>query len=162
MIEKELFIKIIDNTPLVSLDFIIVNKKNEILLGLRNNEPAKDFWFVPGGRILKNEKITAAFNRLLRVELNLIYDFKQAKHLGLYEHFYSTNACLVDKVSTHYVVNAFLLDMRSIDLNLVKDNQHRELKWFSFNELAMHKNVHENTKAYLAKLDFLSVAGQYD
>ena len=33
------------------------NKKSEILMGIRSNNPAKDFFFVPGGRILKNENI---------------------------------------------------------------------------------------------------------
>jgi hypothetical protein len=33
--------------PLIAIDFIIRNARDEILLGLRNNEPAKDWYFVP-------------------------------------------------------------------------------------------------------------------
>ena len=56
-------IEVIKHTPLVSIDLIVRNGKDQILVGLRTNEPAKGFWFVPGGRILKNERITEAFKR---------------------------------------------------------------------------------------------------
>ena len=37
------------------MDIIIINRKKEVLLGKRTNEPAKNTWFVPGGCIRKNE-----------------------------------------------------------------------------------------------------------
>lgn len=42
-------------TLLISIDLIILKKTNEVLLGQRNNCLAKGYWFVPSGRILKNE-----------------------------------------------------------------------------------------------------------
>jgi colanic acid biosynthesis protein WcaH len=36
-------IEVIKKTPLVAIDLIIKNNLNEVLLGLRNNEPAKNF-----------------------------------------------------------------------------------------------------------------------
>jgi hypothetical protein len=35
--------------PLVAMDLIIRNGHDEVLLGLRRNEPAKGCYFVPGG-----------------------------------------------------------------------------------------------------------------
>jgi len=49
------FLRVIQNTPLVSIDFIIQNSSGEFLLGKRLNKPAKNFWVVPGGRSRKNE-----------------------------------------------------------------------------------------------------------
>jgi colanic acid biosynthesis protein WcaH len=56
--------------PLISIDFIIRNPRWEILLGLRNNAPAKGSYFVPGGIILKNERLADAFKRILKRETN--------------------------------------------------------------------------------------------
>ena len=52
-LEKELFSSIIENTPLISIDLVVKNHENKILLGKRINKPAYNSWFVPGGRIYK-------------------------------------------------------------------------------------------------------------
>jgi colanic acid biosynthesis protein WcaH len=49
--------------PLVSIDLIIRDNADRVLLGLRNNEPAKGYFFVPGGIILKDEPLPEAFAR---------------------------------------------------------------------------------------------------
>ena len=64
--EDELVLKIIDATPLISIDLIILNSNDEILLGKRNNRPAKGYWFVPGGRIRKNETLKQALSRIAK------------------------------------------------------------------------------------------------
>lgn len=43
------------NTLLVSIDLIIKNTRNKVLLGLRNDESVRSCWFVPGSRICKIE-----------------------------------------------------------------------------------------------------------
>ena len=45
--------EVIRLAPLVAIDLIIENDYGQVLLGLRTNEPAKGYWFVPGGRIQK-------------------------------------------------------------------------------------------------------------
>jgi colanic acid biosynthesis protein WcaH len=62
-LEKDTFKTVIASTPLVSIDLVVTNQNGEALLGKRLNRPAKDFWFVPGGRILKEESLAAAFRR---------------------------------------------------------------------------------------------------
>ena len=54
--------------PLISIDLVIRNGRDEVLLGLRKNEPAKGLFFVPGGMILKNERLVDAFARLVKTE----------------------------------------------------------------------------------------------
>ena len=54
--------------PLVAIDLIIRNGRDEVLLGLRNNEPAKGCYFVPGGMVMKNERLAEAFTRLVKSE----------------------------------------------------------------------------------------------
>lgn len=41
--------------PLVSIDLMIKNAQDQMLWGRRNNRPAQGYWFVPSGRICKNE-----------------------------------------------------------------------------------------------------------
>jgi colanic acid biosynthesis protein WcaH len=68
-LDKETFSTVIESTPLVSIDLVIKNQQGQALLGQRLNRPAKGFWFVPGGRVLKNESLAAAFKRLTLDEL---------------------------------------------------------------------------------------------
>ena len=77
-LEKEVFTTVIDSTPLVSIDLVVVNEHEKVLLGFRTNKPAKGLWFVPGGRIQKNESLACAFNRLTNQELGCNFDIRQA------------------------------------------------------------------------------------
>ncbi|MDP2000518.1 MAG: hypothetical protein Q8K22_13130 [Rhodoferax sp.] len=56
MLDFDTFLDVVNHTPLVAVDLVLVRGGHEVLLGLRNNRPAQGFWFVPGGRILKNER----------------------------------------------------------------------------------------------------------
>ena len=87
-LDRDTFKTIIDTTPLVSIDLLVRNAQGQILVGIRVNRPAQGYWFVPGGRILKNERLAEAFSRLTEAELGLKLDIKHARYLGLYEHLY--------------------------------------------------------------------------
>ena len=76
MLPLTTFKTVVESTPLISIDLIVRNKKGEVLLGQRINRPAKGDWFVPGGRILKDESFDNAFKRLIKSELNLVYYIK--------------------------------------------------------------------------------------
>ena len=54
MLDAQTFRTVIENAPLISIDLYLIFE-GQILLGKRNNEPLKDEWFTPGGRIHKNE-----------------------------------------------------------------------------------------------------------
>ena len=68
---NEIFEIVLENTPLVSVDIILENEKTN-LLGRRRNQPAKGFWFVPGGRIRKGELIIDALKRVALEEVGLV------------------------------------------------------------------------------------------
>ncbi len=98
--------------PLVAIDLVIRNARNEVLLGLRNNAPAKGFYFVPGGMILKNERLRDAFARLLKNETNYTASLDDARLLGAFEHFYAENRFGDAGYGTHYVVLGYALKSR--------------------------------------------------
>jgi colanic acid biosynthesis protein WcaH len=60
---------------LIAIDLLIYYK-DKLLLGLRKNEPAKNYYFVPGGRIHKMEQINDAIQRISNLELGIKLDEK--------------------------------------------------------------------------------------
>ncbi len=148
-IEPEILKCIIKNTPLVSIDIIVRRKEDKkVLLGLRNNRPAKGYWFVPGGRIFKDEKISEAFERITESELGVRLNIKDAKFLGVYEHFYE-DSYFDESVGTHYIVNAYEIIINHTDIK--PDEQHSEFRWFSEEEILSDYSVHNYCKAYFRK-----------
>lgn len=147
-LEKERFLAVINDTPLVSIDLIVTNENGQILLGQRCNRPAQGYWFVPGGRIQKNEILDHAFERISLNELGVVLSRKQASLLGVYEHIYSDNFANVEGVGTHYVVIAYKIAAKSQTL-LLPQEQHSSYVWMNEIDLANNQQVHPNTKAYV-------------
>lgn len=147
MLPEEDYLKVIDHTPLVSIDLVILNASGQVLLGMRNNQPARGCWFVPGGVIRKNEKISRAMKRISLAELGFQIDPDQTQHLGAYEHFYTTNFAEADGISTHYVVLGYSCQIDDSQV-ITQDNQHEALQWWDIDTLLSSTSVHTNTKAY--------------
>ena len=110
-LNKEEFAQVVRNTPLVSIDVIIRNPDQCVLVGLRTNEPAKDKWFVPGGVVRKYERLADAFARIAKDEIGLEASIENARFLGVYEHIYDSNVFGEEEFGTHYVVLAYELNL---------------------------------------------------
>jgi colanic acid biosynthesis protein WcaH len=143
-IPKDEYIEIIKKTQIISTDFVIFNHQGQVLLGLRNNEPAKDTWFVPGGKVRINEKIHDAVKRITKQELGT--ELPASQDLGVYHHVYSNNFAN-DEHGTHYIVFAVTITLDE-DIGLTRDDQHRSLKWWDVEKLVADPNVHALTKNY--------------
>ena len=72
MLELDKFKILVDIAPLVSIDFIIKNSEDKILLGKRVNRPACGYFFTLGGRLFKNETINEAKKRVLKDKISKI------------------------------------------------------------------------------------------
>jgi colanic acid biosynthesis protein WcaH len=139
------FKTIVKSTPLVSIDLIVRDSEGNVLLGKRTNRPAQGFWFVPGGRVLKDESFDYAFKRLIKEELGL--NSVESKFKGIYQHFYDDNFS-EDDFTTHYLVLAYEITFNG-DLALLPVQQHSRYKWFSEKALLEHEQVHEHSKWYV-------------
>lgn len=142
----QLFKTIVANTPLISIDFIITNSEGKALLGQRQNRPAQNFWFVPGGRIFKDETFENAFKRISLEELGKEVILSESTFLGVYEHFYDDNFS-GDNFSTHYVVHGYSLNFEPHELHL-PTIQHNAYQWFDIDNLLADASVHHYTKNY--------------
>jgi len=144
-------LNIINSTPLVSVDLIIENPDKEILLGKRVNRPAQGFWFVPGGRILKNETIKDAIKRVSLAEIGIDLSDHNPGLLGASEHIYDDNFLNESGINTHYVVLAFVIELET-EITVTPDDQHSEMKWWTVEDLLSDKAVHPNTQAYFREM----------
>jgi colanic acid biosynthesis protein WcaH len=148
----------IDKLPLVSIDLLVRDPQGRYLLGLRTNPPASEKWFVPGGRIRKNERLHQALGRLANEELGMTIAPKHWYFNGVYEHFYDINFAGETGMSTHYVVLAYQLSLAldrtasPSDLSLsFPSAQHRDYRWSHPTEVMADTNVHPYTKSYFTE-----------
>jgi len=123
-IQELLYTKIKALTPIPTVD-LLVTHKDKLLLMLRNNPPAKDQWFTPGGRIFKDETLEEAVKRVLHEETGLhptsITQISTMSHIWPQAH----------TVTTYYKVE--------VDSDKVKpDQQHRDYRWINTMEDDLH------------------------
>jgi colanic acid biosynthesis protein WcaH len=144
-LDAQTFRGVVNATPLVSIDLAIRNDLHQVLLGKRSNRPAEGFWFVPGGRIRKNERVAEALLRISTAEIGVA--IKEAALLGVFDHIYDDNFAGEPGINTHYVVIAFEHRLPQ-NCHVSPDAQHSELRWWDVPSLLESPEVHENTKAY--------------
>jgi colanic acid biosynthesis protein WcaH len=141
------FQTVIRCAPLVSIDLILRSPNNDVWLGLRKDEPARGNWFVPGGRIRKDETVADAFARIVKSELNIDKSIQDARFIGPFQHRYATNAYELPGVTTHYVVLAYELRLTE-KLDATPDSHHSAKRWWPLSEILKSPDVHEFTAAY--------------
>ena len=147
------FVDLVRALPLVSVDLVLVRGGREVLLGLRNNRPAQGTWFVPGGRILKDETRHDALARVASRELGIADIHALApSFLGPFEHFYPDCFAGDNGVSTHYVVLAHRIDVPAGFEIPGCDDQHEALRWWPIAEALGSDEVHCFTRDYLPLL----------
>lgn len=139
-------------TPLVSIDLIVVDPKGRVLLGRRVNEPAKGSWFVPGGRIRKDESLSEAYRRIVASELGdtapVSTRREDAQLLGAFDHLYPASEHATTNTSIHYVVLGHCVQAPAFDPARLPKEQHSEWRWFAVDELLSSDDVHPNTKGF--------------
>ena len=133
-IQPKLYDKIKKSMPLPCIDLLVTHKGN-LLLMLRNNEPGKDLWFTPGGRIFKDEKLEDTVKRVLSEETGL--QPINITQISTMSHMWP---------EAHTVTTIFRVEADSDRVTL--DNQHRDHRWINTMEKGLHpyiKEMIENT-----------------
>jgi colanic acid biosynthesis protein WcaH len=116
-IDQSLYDKIRDQMPIPCVDLLIVYN-DQLLLMLRNNEPAKNIWFTPGGRIRNNESLPDVVSKVLKKETGL--KAKEIRQVGTMSHVWPK----IHTVTTYYSVK--------VDSDeLIVNDEHRDVKWVS-------------------------------
>jgi colanic acid biosynthesis protein WcaH len=145
----EEFLAVVDKTPLVSMDLVVRDQQRRVLLGIRVNEPARGFWFVPGGRIMKGETLDEAFSRISVKELGVHSSLANARLLGAFTHQYDTNFAGIPEIGTHYVVLAYELELElALDFDQIPQLEHSNYRWWTSSEATSSEDVHPNNLPY--------------
>lgn len=151
MLSLDDFKQLVSNAPLFAIDLVVINERNEILLGQRKNAPAKGYWFVPGGRVYKNEALETAIERISQSELGLTLKRHELNFIGLYDHFYD-DSFFDENTSTHYINATHYIRLNAQLLNLPTE-QHAQYRWVALNQLEEDDAIHRYSKIFLTTLN---------
>lgn len=127
--------------PIACVDVVIV-KDGAVLLGLRNNQPAKGVYWFPGGRVNKGETLLQAAKRKAEEETGL--SIKIVKQLGVDETLFKDGPF---GLPTHTINVVFLATCKNTD-NLKPDYQNSDLLWFT--------KLPKNSPSYIKKFTKLA------
>ncbi len=135
------------NVPIVTTDMLIL-KNDKILLCKRNNEPLKDVYYTPGGRVFKNENAGDAIKRKIKEELNIkIKEVK--KPYGFLEEFFNYSG-----KERHNINILFYCELRDdAEINLLTNEEHSDIKWFNIKDKNIHSYIQMKIQKYLNNKD---------
>ena len=114
-IPSKLYEKIVENMPFCCVD-MVVHYKGLVLLVKRKNKPAKGVWWLPGGRIYKNESLEHAALRKVYEETGIKARIK--KRLGVYETMFKGGPFKDLKTGIHTVNVCFLVEPADRNFNV--------------------------------------------
>ena len=131
-IDEPLYSKIRASIPIATVDLLVVYK-HRLLLMLRNDEPAKNLWFTPGGRILLGESFEEAVRRVLEKETGLT-PIKMEKK-GVMSHVWSNH---------HNITIFYHIDVNNDNVKM--NEEHEAYKWISKVTNDLHPYIKEMIK----------------
>jgi colanic acid biosynthesis protein WcaH len=150
-LDKKTYLQIVKHTTLVSVDLIIFDEEDKVLVGKRKNNPAKNTYFVPGSRIYKSETVKTSIPRVCKYELGV--ELNNPVFRGVYEHEYKNNFDNND-FGTHYINFAYSFHinnkMKKKIQNSVFFDQHFDVCWMNVCELLERHDVHHICKTHFA------------
>ena len=111
-------------------------RDGKILLGKRNNEPAKGKWWFFGGRLHKGETLEEGVKRKALEEIGA--SVKIIKQLTTKDTIFKEGPF---GWSTHTVSVTYLVELIDEEINL--DNQHNNYRWFDKEDEGLNWYVRE-------------------
>jgi len=126
VISEELYKQMLLNLPILCVDLIIQNSKGEYLLVKRDNHPIKGYYWVSGGRMLKNVGVEENARKKCLQELGI--DITDWRVVGIYDDQYDTNAFNLDtKIHTLSILCRTNVVVEYDEIKL--DEQSSEIKY---------------------------------
>ena len=99
-LSKEDFLLSLDLAPRMVVELVIKDSEGRIFLIERESEPFVGYWHLPGGFLMKGEKIQECVERLLGDECGMIVGGVRSEFLGVFENLEGDNRGHI----LHYVV----------------------------------------------------------
>lgn len=135
MIEDSLYNQIVNCIPIVCVDGFIIDNERKILLMKRNNYPAKGEWWVPGGRVLKDELLKDSIRRKIKDETDL--DVISLEQVGITETIFENK---------HTINICFKIQTSSYNIKL--NDEHSDYFWYDSDNLPEDLNINLKNKIF--------------
>lgn len=140
-IEHNIYKTIMEYSIIDTVDVIILNKDNQILLWLRNNEPLQGIYYIPGGRRYKNESMIDSVKRKMREELWLDIDPERLIFLWVYDDIFENS--MFEEIWSHYspITYIYHLTEKEEENIGITDTQHSSIQFFDPEDPSLHEMV---------------------
>ncbi len=135
-IREALYKKIYAAVPIFCVDVVAEDPKGNFLIVRRRNEPARGKWWVPGGRVLKNEPLRRAAVRKLKEETGIAGRFERT--IGLYEFFAQRGPFVGIRAHTPIAVCLVCIAGKG---RVRLDRQSGEFRWVMAPVRGMHRDL---------------------
>lgn len=122
--------------PTPTIDAIIHNHKNQILLVKRRNDPFKDHLSLPGGFVNLGEKVEDALKREVKEETSL--SVEPLEILGVYSE--------PNRDPRGHIMSVVFICLKVDDLNGKAGDDAREMQWINLNEFENHDLAFDHKK----------------
>jgi len=135
LIPQPLYNDILASVPIACVDIALVHR-GRILLVKRNDPPARDEWWVPGGRVLKGEMMADTARRKARDEVGIDV------HVGPIVH--TAETIFPDGPSgipVHSINSCFFVYPAQEECEPVLDSHHAGARWVDRVEEGLHPYV---------------------
>ncbi len=136
---------ILSTMPILCVDLMIFFDGKCLLLK-RRNEPAKEQYWFPGGRIYKMETIKEAALRKAKEEVNLNCRFQEI--VSIEETMFNKNGKMVTEIHTVNICCKLVTDSIS---EILLDKQHNSHLWVTIDS-AKKMKLHPCVKSPLEKI----------
>jgi ADP-ribose pyrophosphatase YjhB (NUDIX family) len=130
LLSSSLYRKFVESMPIASVEAVIL-KDDSLLFLRRKNEPVKDCWWFPGGRIRKGEALEQALVREVNEETGL--EVIESQLVNVYSRIFDER---------HDITIVYLCKCKPDKIKL--NSEHSEYKYF--------KNPPKNTHPYLLEV----------
>lgn len=141
---RERYTEFIAAMPEACVD-VVVEHEGRVLVGRRENEPARGEWFWPGSRLFKGEALADAVHRVAEDELGIAVTVEE--QLGANGHFWESSAQSAD-VSRHTVVVVYRATPVADDPDPGGDDQHSAFRWLAGPDPSLHEYVERYFERY--------------
>jgi colanic acid biosynthesis protein WcaH len=142
-VPEKIYKESIKSLPICSVDVLFFNKeKNRILLFKRSNNPAKGWYYSPGGRLWKNKDFAEMAKIQMKKELEINIDKKKLfGGLVMTEKFRNS---VFSGIGTHNVNIFFGYILKEKEKeDIILDSQHEKFQWMKLDDKRIHPYVRE-------------------
>lgn len=141
LIPEPLYRQMLEYLPIACVDVAIV-AEGSILLLKRTTPPAEHQWWLPGGRVNKNETLAATAIRKVQAEVGIDCQIKGIIHTG--ETFFPQDC---NGVSRHTINICFLAHSLEPEIYPRLDQHHQAYQWVQSVPSGVHPYITDCLKA---------------